>query len=118
MNTKRLIIAAAMTAITILDGHKPFANTSNENVNVKQEQLVTVYPNPNRGSFNVKVANFTEGPEMVIYNMNSEHIVYQNKLSTDITQVNLNYLAKGVYIYRIYAPVDGSIVSTGKIEIE
>lgn len=79
---------------------------------------VAVYPNPDNGNFYVKIGGFTESPELEIYNLNAEHIVYQAKLNRLVNKVNLTRYAKGVYIYRVYGPVDGLMVASGKIMIQ
>ena len=79
---------------------------------------VAVYPNPNNGNFYVKINGFTESPELEIYNLNAEHIVYQAKLNRLVNKVNLTRYAKGVYVYRVYGPIDGLMVASSKIMIQ
>lgn len=79
---------------------------------------VTVYPNPNRGSFYVKVSGFENRPVIEIYNLDAEVIVYQGKLIYTTNKINLSRYAQGVYVYRVYAPYDGTMVATGKITVQ
>lgn len=83
-----------------------------------KNSTVVVYPNPNNGRFYVRINGFTESPELEIYNLNAERIVYQAKLNAIINNVNLTRYSKGVYIYRVYGPIDGFMVASGKIIIQ
>jgi hypothetical protein len=73
-----------------------------------------VYPNPNHGSFTVELQN-ASGQYLNVFNMLGENI-YQSRLTSDQTQVDLANQAPGIYLYRILDE-NGQVVSTGKLVI-
>jgi len=125
MRTKRILIAGAIALTMICNGQFPLTQAKNLNETVgpkllvsRAEEEVLVYPNPNNGNFFVRTNNFDESPEMMIYDLNNEHVVYQGKLNMGVTSISIGSSAKGVYIYRIYSPVDGNVQSSGKIIVQ
>ena len=78
-------------------------------------QTAKVYPNPSHGSFTVELQN-ASGQYLNVFNMLGEDI-YQSRLTSDQTQVNLVNQAPGIYLYRILDE-NGQVVSTGKLVIE
>ncbi len=83
---------------------------------VKSEGTVTVYPNPNNGSFTVSLQNNNEEAQIEIYNLLGQ-TVFTSKLNTGKTELNLNTKPAGVYLYKV-ATKAGLYISSGKVIIE
>lgn len=73
-----------------------------------------VYPNPNKGSFNLQIGHQLENGFIIIYNSLGQEMfkqqIYQQQISIDLNCSN------GIYFYTISK--DNSILSTGKMVIE
>jgi hypothetical protein len=76
----------------------------------------SVYPNPSHGSFTVALQNAPAKSYVNVYNVLGENI-YQAKLTSDKTQINLNSQPVGMYLYRIFDET-GKVISTGKLIIQ
>ncbi|HWY97585.1 MAG TPA: T9SS type A sorting domain-containing protein, partial [Bacteroidia bacterium] len=90
--------------------------TSIDEINGNNGVQASVYPNPSHGSFTVELQNASGKNNVAIYNVLGENI-YQSKLTTDKTQINLNNQAPGIYLYRVLSE-NGQVVSTGKLIIQ
>ncbi len=77
---------------------------------------VTIYPNPNNGTFTLYLQNESKKPQIEIYNVLGEK-VYRSEINTNTTQINLANRAAGLYFYRVLKE-DGSVAGEGKIIIE
>ncbi|MGP8217648.1 MAG: T9SS type A sorting domain-containing protein [Bacteroidia bacterium] len=74
-----------------------------------------VYPDPSHGTFTVELENAPLNSSVNIFNVLGQS-VYQSKLTSDKTQVNLNQ-APGIYLYRILTE-NGQVISTGKLIVQ
>ena len=62
---------------------------------------ITLFPNPNIGSFTVILKNLEKfNATLEVYSL-SGSIIYQQPLDEEKTQIYLTQQAKGVYFYRI-----------------
>ncbi|HXB12856.1 MAG TPA: T9SS type A sorting domain-containing protein, partial [Bacteroidia bacterium] len=82
--------------------------------NLSTRSNVTLYPNPNNGSFNLEITNFESGKvnTLAVYNMLGEQ-VYTAKVNAENTQIDLSNKASGVYMYRLINEA-GTQISIGK----
>ena len=87
--------------------------------------LVSVYPNPNNGKFNMILSNqlvagtnngYSKHFSIQVYNVMGE-IVYTSLLQADKNEINLESRAQGIYFYRVVGQ-DGGFVEDGKIVIQ
>ncbi|HSY76516.1 MAG TPA: choice-of-anchor J domain-containing protein, partial [Bacteroidia bacterium] len=76
---------------------------------------VSIYPNPNNGSFTVDINNAQDKQQLEIYNMLGQNI-YGTVVMEGKTQVNFTQ-TPGVYFYRILT-FDGKMVSEGKVIVK
>jgi hypothetical protein len=77
----------------------------------ENNSVVTVYPNPNSGVFNVRVDNF-ENCSIEIYNVIGELILKEKIMSTE-TNVDIKEFSAGVYQIRLSK--EGQVQSGGKV---
>jgi len=84
---------------------------------VKNESEATnLYPNPNKGRFLIKVSGIGSNSFIEVYNMLGQNI-YQTKLNTGNTEINLSNQPEGIYLYRVNT-MSGVLIGEGKIVIE
>jgi hypothetical protein len=77
---------------------------------------ITVYPNPNNGSFTMLIMNGEVGARMVeIYNVLGEK-VYSQLTTQSTNSIDLSSKAGGVYFYRILTE-SGAVLGEGKLVI-
>jgi hypothetical protein len=79
-----------------------------------KSNLVTLFPNPNSGSFSVQVQNST-GNSIEIYNMLGERIRVES-LRNLSTIMDLTTQPKGMYFYRVIS--ENKFIGSGKLVIE
>ncbi len=81
-------------------------------------EAVTIYPNPNNGNFQLKMANGLQiaNSQIEIYNMLGEK-VYTKNVNAANTQVELANKPNGIYMYRILSET-GTLISEGKFVIQ
>jgi hypothetical protein len=77
---------------------------------------VKVYPNPNKGVFNVEVNTNGEKGQIEVYNLLGEK-VYVKALNSGINQLNMSNDSVGVYIYKVTTE-GGMLIGTGKLVIQ
>ena len=83
---------------------------------VVSDNLINIYPNPTTGIFNVVVKNFGDDDFSIqIIDVRGQIIYCQNNITSDIEQIDLNYVAKGVYFILIKS---NEYVITKKLIIE
>jgi len=82
----------------------------------KNNESVTVYPNPSNGTFTFSLSNIHIACNVEIYNILGENI-YTTKLNHTTTQLDLGNNGSGVYLYRVLTET-GSLVSDGKLTIQ
>ncbi|AWI26128.1 S8 family serine peptidase [Flavobacterium pallidum] len=70
-----------------------------------------VYPNPVKETLSIKTADFAANAEIYLYNTTGQ-LVLQQQITTALSQINLQRLAQGIYLYRISAD---NIHATGRI---
>lgn len=80
------------------------------------ESSINLYPNPNNGRFTMALQNVKQSAQIEIYNMLGQSI-YQIKLNSRNTEINLSNQPAGVYLYRVITE-NGEYISSGKVVIE
>jgi hypothetical protein len=83
---------------------------------VQNESFISLFPNPNRGSFTLSLSNTSEKCTIEIYNVLGQE-VKSEELKAKNETINLTGQPSGVYFYRVLKE-DGSLVGTGKVVIE
>ena len=87
------------------------------NVGIQEEiysnNPVNIYPNPNNGSFNLKVENSID--EIILYNSLGEK-VYEQRLKHSTNNISLNNLSQGLYHYVLFQNKQKR--SSGKLVVE
>ncbi len=82
---------------------------------------VKVYPNPNNGSFTMKIENGqmqNEQVQVAIYNILGEQVYNETSMFNSQLSVNLGIKASGVYFYRIMTESGDRLVSEGKVMVQ
>jgi GH25 family lysozyme M1 (1,4-beta-N-acetylmuramidase) len=82
---------------------------------------VKVYPNPNNGSFTMKIENGQMQNEQVrvaIYNLLGEQVYNETATFNSQLSINLGVKASGVYFYRIMNEGGDRLVSEGKVMVQ
>lgn len=86
-----------------------------------QVEYTSVYPNPNNGSFQLKITNYELGinSHVEIYNMLGEKALTLpiSQIGEGSTHVNMSNQPAGIYMYRIISQV-GKPISTGKFIVQ
>ncbi|MGP8214628.1 MAG: choice-of-anchor tandem repeat GloVer-containing protein [Bacteroidia bacterium] len=82
----------------------------------KPKPQISIYPNPNSGIFTISMRNATDNTLIEIYNMLGQNI-YQNKLNTNTTEINLSGQPTGIYLYRVVSENE-KYIGSGKLLIE
>jgi hypothetical protein len=78
---------------------------------------LTIYPNPNNGTFTILLPELTSNPSIEIYNMLGQKIFSQLTGNATKMIVNIGSASTGMYLYRLLKE-DGSLLDEGKIIIE
>ena len=105
--------------IIYLDNINITDNTTTGVKNVLSSNDVKVYPNPNKGSFTIEIANITQvvrNAQLEVFDIMGQK-VYHASVSSGITQVTLNASA-GMYFYRITTKEGNDLISEGKLIIQ
>ncbi len=76
---------------------------------------ISVYPNPNQGTFTIKIEDIFPSLQLEVYNVLGQKIAYV-ALNTAETQINLSACSAGVYLYRIIS-TSNSLYGAGKLVI-
>lgn len=82
----------------------------------EQNENVLVYPNPSNGSFILSLSTVNEKCNVELFNMLGENI-YQAKINSNNTEINLGRQPQGVYLYRVLKET-GELIGEGKIVVE
>jgi len=77
---------------------------------------VSIYPNPTNGMINISLENMQQNTSIQIYDLMGGK-VFQSKLNTNQTQLDLNGHASGTYLYRVSGE-NGQAVSSGSFIIQ
>jgi Secretion system C-terminal sorting domain/SprB repeat len=77
---------------------------------------LNVFPNPNNGNFVVHLSNINTPLSIEIYDVLGEQI-YNGKLTSINTEINLGSQPNGIYLYRVITD-DGNLVGEGKLIIQ
>lgn len=87
------------------------------NINDKIEDNIQflIYPNPNNGSFKIKIENEILNGEIIIYNSIGQ-ATHKQKINSGENEIITNQLAQGIYYLTILE--SNQVVSTRKIEIQ
>ncbi|HWY98003.1 MAG TPA: T9SS type A sorting domain-containing protein, partial [Bacteroidia bacterium] len=80
------------------------------------DTLITIYPNPNHGVFNIALQNAAGDETIEIYNVLGEKLFYTNLNQNGLTEINLSRQNSGFYLYRVLRK-DKSVKFNGKIVI-
>jgi hypothetical protein len=83
--------------------------------NISASGMISVYPNPNNGSFNVEINSNVEDVQMIILNSLGQTVMAQ-PLKEGMNVINANTIAKGIYQYIIIG--NNYPASNGKLVIE
>lgn len=105
--------------IIYLDNINITDNTTTGVKNVVSSNDVKVYPNPNKGSFTIKIINGLQvlaNGQIEVYDILGQK-VYQALVNSGITQVTLN-ARPGMYFYRITTSEGSALISEGKLIIQ
>lgn len=99
----RLIAFSGICSDTMM---KKVVVTFPNTVGLKNNSLlsgITVYPNPNNGLFYVDAGEkHTEQASLFVYSISGE-LLFEQKLESGKTQIDLQQFAKGMYLYQIHA---------------
>ena len=94
----------------------------NGNPNIRAKEVVkpdiSIFPNPSEnGEFNIKLASFTEGDEIVIlvYNMYGQ-VIQSNPLTQKQTQMEIPNASNGIYFIQIM--INNTITHSGKLIVK
>lgn len=77
---------------------------------------IKVYPNPNNGQFTLSLSNLNTACNLEVYDVLGEK-VYQTKINSGNTEINLSNQPQGVYLYHAISET-GNLVGEGKVAIE
>jgi trimeric autotransporter adhesin len=77
---------------------------------------VRVFPNPSDGVFNLYLSNVSVQSKVEVFNYLGENI-YQSKINSGNTEINLQNQSDGIYLYRVIEE-SGELVGEGKIVVE
>ncbi len=89
--------------------------STGEQQQVVEANSVSVFPNPNNGSFIVKFAKGIEKSQLQVFNMLGERVMNEQMLGS-ISEYNLPSQPAGVYYYRALN-VNGALLGSGKFVI-
>lgn len=78
---------------------------------------VTIYPNPNDGTFQFSIENLTlNNASIQIYGMDGKMIYNKNEIQNGITPISLSSITSGTYMLLVYE--NNRIIKTQKITIQ
>ena len=104
------------------EGNLYFANEFNNHVEklsalpeLSNPPEISVYPNPNKGIFTIKIQNFNPNLRLEVYNILGERVSYIG-LNNAETEMNLSTASCGVYLYRVIS-ADYKVYGSGKVVI-
>jgi hypothetical protein len=124
LNTASITVAPLVTTVynttvTNTDGCSGTAQITQNVVictsiatNEASANTISIWPNPNNGSFIVNDDHFTQNKIIEIYN-NLGEMVTRNEINNNKTAIDLTSAANGIYFVRIIA--DNQIVQISKI---
>ncbi len=95
----------------------PEGSTLGVNIISQDDGNVTLYPNPNNGTFTLALSNITEKCNVEIFNMLGEKVFTKTMYTQNDNIVDMNTQPNGVYFYRVLK-LDGNIVGSGKMVIQ
>ncbi len=92
----------------------------NPNIRAKEvvKQDISIFPNPTEnGVFNIELASFTEGDEIIglVYNMYGQ-VIQSNPLTQKQTQIEIPNVPSGLYLVQIM--VNSNITYSGKLIVK
>ncbi|AWA30217.1 peptidase S8 [Flavobacterium magnum] len=73
--------------------------------------LYAVYPNPVKETLSIKTENFSVPAVIVLYNATGQ-LVFKQQINAPLSQIDLQQLAQGIYLYKISAD---NVQATGRI---
>ena len=81
----------------------------------KTSTTVSLFPNPNTGTFYVEIPENNANGKLEIYDVLGKQ-VFQSTINSSKTEFNLGAELKGIYFY--YLTVNNEFVNTGKLVFE
>jgi hypothetical protein len=82
---------------------------------IDKNETISVFPNPNNGSFNIIIDNKIRNGEFVLYNSIGQKVFSQN-ITNGSNSIKTNEHSKGLYHYILFS--DSEKIYSGKIAIE
>jgi hypothetical protein len=92
-----------------------YVYTGVDEISDNNNSAVSLYPNPNHGSFTLEVNTGDTKSQLTIYNILGEEI-YRSNITREINHVNIGTQPDGIYFYRITHNT-GALSGSGKIII-
>jgi trimeric autotransporter adhesin len=83
---------------------------------IAKNEKIRVFPNPSNGVFNLYLSNTNNKCNIEIFNYLGENI-YNAKMNSGNTEINLGAQPNGVYLYRVLRET-GGLVGEGKVIVE
>jgi len=78
-----------------------YPDNISETPDVKSNNQVTIYPNPNQGQFNLKIGSLDFTPKLMeVYNLNSQ-LVYTQDLIRNENNFDIRSIKKGLYLLKL-----------------
>ncbi len=86
--------------------------------NIINSTDVKVYPNPNKGQFNLEITNYELGiTNIEIYDALGQQ-VYHASVNPGTTQIDLDAKAGGFYFYRVMSQSGDKLIAEGKVVVQ
>ncbi|HSY75409.1 MAG TPA: T9SS type A sorting domain-containing protein [Bacteroidia bacterium] len=85
---------------------------------ISTSNSISVYPNPNNGTFNLEITNYKSGMTntVEVYNILGEKVYSQLAIDNSQLTINLKQPA-GIYLYRVLS-AEGKTMGTGKVIVK
>jgi len=93
----------------------PCVSTGVQSVSVETNTII-VYPNPNKGIFNIEASQAMDKSVMEIYNVLGQQVSSQ-PLTGLTKEINLSTQPAGLYLYRVISE-SGTLIGNGKLVIQ
>lgn len=73
---------------------------------------ITLFPNPNNGTFTLEIANLIANSQIEIYN-NLGQLVFTSKVNDSINEINISHLSNGLFTVKLIG--ENNVISTQKM---
>ncbi|MCF8465570.1 MAG: T9SS type A sorting domain-containing protein [Flavobacteriales bacterium] len=84
-------------------------------ISIAEENEVLTYPNPSNGIFRLEMPNEFDNASYSVYDLSGQQVIAPVAIKGDVVQLNLSFLATGIYILRVSK--NGSTTGTKNIQI-